>query len=79
MSTSATPAIEVNKLNRFIRSVSPFFANGLPIRLGYKRNVLIGVFVATATLLAIGGVSGQQFTFIPNGTFFSNPSGASET
>lgn len=43
------------------------------------RPVLIAVFVATATLLAMEGVSGQQFTFIPNGTFFSNPSGASET
>lgn len=79
MSTSVTPAIDASKLKGFIRSVSPFFANGLPIRLGYKRNVLMGVFVATAALLAIGGVSGQQFTFIPNGTFFSNPSGASET
>ncbi|HEV2197286.1 MAG TPA: hypothetical protein VGR55_17000 [Candidatus Acidoferrum sp.] len=35
--------------------------------------------MAAATLLAIVGVSGQQFTFIPNGTFFPNPSGASET
>ena len=35
--------------------------------------------MAAATLIAIVGVSGQQFTFIPNGTFFSNPSGASET
>src|SRR5439155_5051678 len=37
------------------------------------------VFLAVATLIAIAAVSGQPFSFIPNGTFFANPGGASET
>jgi hypothetical protein len=45
----------------------------------YNRNLLSGVFLVVGTLLAIVGVSGQQFTFIPNGVFFGNPDGASET
>ena len=45
------------------------------------RLVSIGLVLLSgaATLLAIVGVSGHQFTFIPNGTFFANPTGASET
>jgi len=35
--------------------------------------------LAVATLVAIAAPSGQQITFIPNGTFFVNPGGASET
>ncbi|HVH70289.1 MAG TPA: hypothetical protein VNB49_04165 [Candidatus Dormibacteraeota bacterium] len=65
--------------SHFVRSVSEYLANGVPVSHPYKRNLLTGVFVVIATLLAIAGVSGQQFTFIPNGTFFANPSGASET
>ena len=45
----------------------------------YKRSTLSAVLALVAMLMAIVGVSGQQFTFIPNGTFFSNPTGASET
>ncbi|HKW62636.1 MAG TPA: hypothetical protein VJN89_08840 [Candidatus Acidoferrum sp.] len=44
-----------------------------------KRGILLGVLVAVAVLVVIVGVSGQQLTLIPNGTFFVNPSGASET
>lgn len=65
--------------SHFARSLSAFFSKNLLVIRQYKRNSLIGVFVVAAMLLAIAGVSGQQFTFIPNGTFFSNPNGASET
>src|SRR5437867_9075622 len=64
---------------QFVRSVSEYLAKRVSVTWRYKRNLLVGVFVAAATLIAIAGVNGQQFTFIPNGTFFSNPSGASET
>jgi cytochrome c peroxidase len=65
--------------SHFGGSVADSFVKKLPVRRRYKRNLLAGVFVVAATLLAIAGVSGQQFTFIPNGTFFPNSSGASET
>lgn len=65
--------------SHFGRSVAEFSVKRLPVRRLYKRNLLVGVFVVGATLLAIAGVSGQQFTFIPDGTFFANPNGASET
>jgi hypothetical protein len=64
---------------RVVRFLSSFFGKKLPIQQRSKRNLFAGAFVAAAGLLAIAGVSGQQFTFIPNGTFFSNPNGASET
>src|SRR5690242_5708081 len=61
------------------RYISEFSAKRLPGRRQYRRNLLTGVFVATATFLTIAGMGGQQFTFIPNGTFFANPTGESET
>ena len=63
----------------FAPFLSSVFGKGLPVQRRYMRGLFIGVLVVAATLLAIVGVSGQQFTFIPNGTFFANPSGASET
>jgi hypothetical protein len=45
----------------------------------YKRHVLGAAFLAVATLVAIAAMNGQQITLIPNGTFFANPNGASET
>jgi cytochrome c peroxidase len=62
-----------------VRSASEFLARGVAVSRRYKRSLLTGVCVTLATLLAIAGVSGQQFTFVPNGTFFANPTGASET
>jgi cytochrome c peroxidase len=44
-----------------------------------SRGVLSGVLVLIAMLTVIVAISGQQITFIPNGTFFVNPNGASET
>jgi cytochrome c peroxidase len=63
----------------FARCMLQFFAKALRLPRQHKRNVLSGVFVAVATLMAIVGVRGQQITLIPNGTFFANPTGASET
>src|SRR6266852_1616529 len=63
----------------FMRCLSQFFVRSFRLPHQYKRNVLSGVFLTVATLIAIVGVSGQQFSFIPNGTFFANPGGASET
>lgn len=51
----------------------------------YRRHVIAGAFLCAAILLAMEGVSGEQnpFTgflkFIPNGVFFWNPNGASQT
>jgi cytochrome c peroxidase len=48
----------------------------------YKVNVLAAIFLAAAVPLAIAAASGQQIpfvTFIPNGVFFPNPHGASQT
>jgi cytochrome c peroxidase len=45
----------------------------------YRRVLFTAVLLAGATLIAIVSVTGQQFTFIPNGTFFVDPTGASET
>jgi len=48
----------------------------------YWRNAFAAVFLLAALLMAFAAASGQQIpfvTFIPNGVFFPNPSGASET
>jgi cytochrome c peroxidase len=37
------------------------------------------LFLVISTLLFIASVSGQQFSFIPNGALFLNPGGASQT
>jgi hypothetical protein len=41
--------------------------------------IVSAVLVLAAMLMAIGAVKGQQITLVPNGTFFANPNGASET
>jgi len=63
----------------FMRCLSQFLADSFQIKRQHRRFILSAVFLAVATLVAIVGVSGQQFTFIPNGTFFANSGGASET
>jgi cytochrome c peroxidase len=51
----------------------------------YRRGLILAALLLGATLLALQGASGQQgslaglFSFIPNGFFFPNPNGASQT
>lgn len=63
----------------FKRCLSRLLANGFQLQRQHGRFILSVVLPAVATLVAIVGVSAQQFTFIPNGTFFANSGGASET
>jgi cytochrome c peroxidase len=48
-------------------------------RYQYKRTLITGILFAVAMLVAMGATSSPQVSFIPNGTFFPNPGGASET
>jgi cytochrome c peroxidase len=48
----------------------------------YKSRLISAVLLAVAALTVIGAASGEQFSFrsfIPNGVFFPNPGGASQT
>ncbi len=45
----------------------------------YRRNIIPAVFLIFTTLVVIAAVRGQQVSFIPNGVFFPNPGGASQT
>src|SRR5229473_2352818 len=63
----------------FARCLSQFFDKRSTLARQFKRNIISTVFLAVATLIVIATVGGQQFSFIPNGVFFSNPGGASET
>ncbi len=63
----------------FTSFMSRFFAKGFALNRRYRLIIIKAVFLAVATLVAIAALSGQQITFIPNGTFFGNPGGASET
>jgi len=59
--------------------VSRLFSKGSTLKRRSRLVIVNAVFLAVATLIAIAAVSGQPFSFIPNGTFFANPGGASET
>src|SRR5258706_2270607 len=61
------------------RCLSQFFDKRPKLPHRYRRNIISTVLLAVATLIAIGALHGQQITFIPNGVFFANPGGASET
>src|SRR6266481_2132358 len=63
----------------FTRCLSQFFDKRAKLPHRYRRNIISTVLLAVATLMAIGALHGQQITFIPNGVFFANPGGASET
>jgi cytochrome c peroxidase len=62
--------------------VSRVHTKGSAIRRLCSRNLLASVFVVAALLAAIAAAGGQQIpfvNFIPNGVFFPNPNGASQT
>src|SRR6266436_3802340 len=63
----------------FTRFMSQFFARWSALTGRHKRNIISAGFLAVATLVVIAALNGQQITFIPDGTFFANPNGASET
>ena len=69
-------------LGRFVDWVLRVSGKSSVIRSGYRRYTLAVVLLGAALLVAIAVASGQQIpfvTFIPNGVFFPNPDGASQT
>ena len=57
-------------------------SRGSAIGRWHRRNLVAAVLVAATTLVTIAAASGHQIpfvTFIPNGVFFPNPNGASQT
>lgn len=63
----------------FARCMSQRFPKGVQLGRQHKRNLISAVFLIAAILIAMVGLNGQQFTLIPNGVFFPNPNGASQT
>ncbi len=63
----------------FIRYLSPFSTKKSPFLRQYQAVMISAVLLAVAALMVIAAASGQQFSSIPNGVFFSNPGGASQT
>ncbi len=60
-------------------SFSEISSKALRLTCQYRRGILCAVLVPAAILMAIAVVRGQQLSFIPNGVFFPNPGGASQT
>jgi cytochrome c peroxidase len=63
----------------FIRCLSPFSTKRSAFLRRHKGVMMSAVFLAVATLIVIAAAGGQQFSLIPNGVFFPNPGGASQT
>src|SRR5215470_15137652 len=63
----------------FAIRLSDIFSKALRLRCQYRRCILCAVLVPAAILIAIAAVRGQQLSLIPNGVFFPNPGGASQT
>ncbi len=63
----------------FTSCLSRFFDRRSKLPYHYRHNIISTVLISVAALIAIGALHGQQITFIPNGVFFANPGGASET
>src|SRR6266852_1234049 len=61
------------------RCLSAFSTKRSPFLRRYKRVLMSAVFLGVAVLMVIAAAGGQQFSFIPNGVFFPNPGGASQT
>ncbi len=61
------------------------YSCNLPRVQRYKRGIIVAALAAGAILIAFQGASGQEgpfarlFSFNPNGVFFPNPNGASQT
>ncbi len=63
----------------FSRCLSAFSTKRSPFLRRYKRVLMSAVFLGVAVLMVIAAAGGQQFSFIPNGVFFPNSGGASQT
>lgn len=65
-----------------LNQISRFGANRLRTGWQHKRTVTCTLLLIFATLMIVAAVAGQQIPFlkfIPNGVFFPNPNGASQT
>ncbi|HTG27333.1 MAG TPA: hypothetical protein VK818_03840 [Methylomirabilota bacterium] len=67
----------MSRLSHYLRRFGPLL--GSAGRYQFKPTLITGILFAVAMLVAMGATSSQQVSFIPNGTFFPNPGGASET
>jgi hypothetical protein len=67
------------KQSRLTHSSCQFFTKNASLSPRFARHTISAVLLVAAMLLAMAALHGQQITFIPNGTFFANPNGASET
>ncbi len=70
--------IPATKQSRYRRFLPHLFAKGSNSARS-RRGVLSAVFLGVAILLVIAAARAGQISFIPNGVFFLNPEGASET
>jgi cytochrome c peroxidase len=69
------PALRSSCTHRIAR----FFGNGHLLLWQYKSRVISGTSLAVGTLVVIAALNGQQRALIPNGVFFPNSGGASQT
>jgi hypothetical protein len=65
--------------SNFSRFLPQLFNKGYQRTRRYTLHIFTAGFLAVGTLMVIAALNGQQITFIPNGTFFANPTGSSET
>ena len=68
-------------VSRSVNSLSRFFVKGSS-RIRRHRRGIGGILLAGAVLLVVAAANGEGglfSSFIPNGVFFPNPSGASQT
>src|SRR5215475_14679173 len=63
----------------FAHRLSQFTRKRVALLRHHTRVILSVAFLIAAVLMLIVAVGGQQITLIPNGTFFANSGGASET
>jgi cytochrome c peroxidase len=66
--------------SRLIGCLFQFSTKGSSRTRQYRHRIIAAVFLVCASLVVISAASGQQrVSFIPNGVFFPNPGGASQT
>jgi len=69
----------MKRFGSFARRLSRFTRKPVAPLRHHSRVILSVAFLIAAVLMLIVAVGGQEITLIPNGTFFANPGGASET